>query len=239
MEVHALVITPPTDCAYLRGRQSRLELRLVGDLTPVEHTAELAAGVRRFGRTLFRPACEGCSRCIPIRIPVAGFRPSRSQRRVLRRNRDVEVEVGEPEVDLERLRLHHRFHEERRQRRGWPRSEIDVREYVETFLENAVPTLEFRYRLGGRLVGVAYVDESPEALNSVYAFHAPELARRSLGTFDVLTEIEEARRRGKEHVYLGYYVEGCASMEYKRSFRPSEMRVEGRWVAVTWTKPKS
>jgi len=232
MIVFAQLVTDPRDCVYLPGRESRLEVRLVGDLTGEEQDRELSGGVRRFGRTLFRPTCSGCNECVPIRVPVAGFRPSKSQRRVLRRNLDIAVEVGEPDVDLERLHLHRRFHEERERRRGWASSAMNLEEYVDSFLDNAVPTLECRYRLGGKRVAVAYVDESPRALNSVYAFHEPELSRRGLGTFDVLVEIEEARRRGKEHLYLGFLVEGCISMEYKRSFRPCEVLVGGKWVQL-------
>jgi arginine-tRNA-protein transferase len=230
MLVIGQIITEPRNCAYLPGRESRLELRLVGDLSGKEHDRELSAGVRRFGRTLFRPACPDCSECVPIRVPVEGFRPSKSQRRILRRNRDVTVEVGEPVVDEERLLLHARFHEDRERRRGWSASSMDLEEYAASFIDNAVPTLELRYRLEGRLVGIAYVDESPRALNSVYAFHDPALRRRGLGILDVLVEIEEARRRGKEHLYLGFHVEGCISMEYKRSFRPCEALVGGKWM---------
>ncbi|MBN1443559.1 MAG: GNAT family N-acetyltransferase, partial [Planctomycetes bacterium] len=95
--------------------------------------------------------------------------------------------------------------------------------------DNAATTLEFRYRLGGRLVGVAYVGEGTDALNSIYSFADPSLARRSLGTFDVLSEIQEAARRGKEYLYLGYHVRGCSSMEYKAGFRPFEVLRHGRW----------
>jgi arginine-tRNA-protein transferase len=230
MIVLGQLLTGPRPCAYLPGRDARLEVRLVGNLTGREHDAELASGVRRFGRTLFRPRCEGCRECVPLRVPVAAFRPSKSQRRVLRRNLDVTLEIGEPDVDAERLDLHRRFHQERERRRGWPRSSMDVEEYAAGFLDNAVPALEFRYRLGGRLVAIAYADESPRALNSVYAFHDPELSRRSLGTLDVLVEIEEARRRGKEHLYLGFHVKGCTSMEYKSCFRPCEVLLEGAWT---------
>jgi arginine-tRNA-protein transferase len=135
-------------------------------------------------------------------------------------------------VNEERLDLYHRFHEDRHRRRGWPAPSIDPLEYFGAFADNAVSTLEFRYRLHGRLVAVAYVDESPEALNSIYAFSDPGLARRSLGTNDVLLEIEAARARGKEHLYLGYTVAGCPSMAYKRLFRPHEILRDGRWVRL-------
>ena len=202
----------------------------MGDLAAAEHEAELAAGVRRFGAAFFHPVCAACRECVPIRVPVREFRPSRTQRRVWRKNADLEVQVGEPWVNEERLDLYRRFHRDRQARRGWPAQEIDPLEYFSIFVDNCVPTLEFRYRLGGRLVAVAYVDESPSALNSIYAFTDPALAGRRLGTYDILAEIEEASRRGKEHLYLGYYVADCTSMAYKRAFRPCELLINGSWV---------
>ncbi|MEM7262551.1 MAG: GNAT family N-acetyltransferase [Planctomycetota bacterium] len=157
------------------------------------------------------------------------FRASKSQRRVWRRNADLEIEVGDPQIDEERLDLYHRFHEERAQARGWPDREISSTEYIETFVQNAAPTLEFRYRLDGRLVGIAYVGRSSESLNSIYAFTDPDESRRSLGTFDVLAEIEYARSEGLRHVYLGFLVRGCGSMEYKSSFRPHQLLSGGGW----------
>jgi arginine-tRNA-protein transferase len=217
-------------CPYLHDRPSRLEVHLVAALRPVEHGALLSAGVRHFGRSYFRPACPDCSRCVSIRVPVRRFRPSRSQRRVLARNRDVTVEIGEPGVDEDRLDLYRRFHAERERRRDWAPSEMDFEEYVSSFVDNPITTLELRYRIEGRLVAIAYADESPAALNSIFGFWDPDCFRRGLGTFDVLVEIGEALARGKEHLYLGYHVLGCPSLEYKKGFRPCEILVGGRWV---------
>lgn len=221
--------TPSAPCAYLPGREARLEVTYFAELSGEEYERELAGGLRRMGFHFFRAACPACSECRPIRVPVRLFRPSKSQRRVLRRNADLTVEVGEPRVDPERLELHDRFHADRERRLGWPPSRIAEDGYRATFVDNPIPTLEFRYRLGEKLLAVAYVDESPEALNSIYAFHDPEHARRSLGTFDVLCELALARDCGKEYLYLGYLVAGCRSMEYKRNFRPCEVLAGGVW----------
>ncbi len=231
MQSYAHFHTEERDCPYLHDRPSRLEVRLIGQLAPVEHGLLLEAGVRHFGRSYFRAACGSCRECISIRVPVRTFRPSRSQRRTIAKNADLEVEVGEPQADQERIQLYRRFHAEREEKRGWTPSEIDLEEYTSSFVDNPVKTLEFRYRLGGRLVAIAYVDESPDAFNSIFAFWEPTLARRGLGTFDVLTEISEAQRRGKELLYLGYYVRGCLSLEYKRTFRPCELLLGGAWTA--------
>lgn len=230
MKLVGTFTTPAETCPYLRDRPYRLKVRVAHEISTWEYEGLLADGVRRFGTAFFEPVCSGCGECIPIRLPVARFALSRAQRRVRRRNSDIRMEIGPPSVDEERLALYRDFHLERHATRGWPRPHIDSLEYVSTFVESPVSTLEFRYRIGSRLAAVAYVDDTPAAFSSVYAFWDPRHAARSLGTFDVLTEIEEARRRGKHYVYLGFHVAGCTSMEYKRAFRPHELRVNGGWT---------
>ncbi len=230
-EIHEIfrTVKEPEVCPYLRDRLSRTELRLVASIEDHKYAEILAEGYRRFGMVFFRPACEGCSACIPIRIPVDRFRPTKSQRRVLRKNQGVTVEVGEPLVDEERLELHRAFHRERSERVGWDSHKITPDDYAAIFLQNVVPTMELRYRIGGRLVAVAYVDLSPESLNSIYCFHHPQFSRHSLGTFDVLVEIGLARRLARRYLYLGYYIEQCRSMAYKAAFHPSEIRIDDAW----------
>ncbi len=231
MQSYAHFHTEERECPYLHDRPSRLEVRLIDQLSSAEHSLLLQSGVRHFGRSYFRASCRTCSECLSLRVPGRTFRPSRSQRRTIAKNRDIEVSVGDPRVDADRIDLYRRFHTEREAKRGWVPSHIDMEEYVASFVDSPVKTIEFRYSLGGRLVAVAYVDDSTNAFNSIFAFWEPALFRRGLGTFDVLTEIREAQRRGKEFLYLGYYVKGCVSLEYKRTFRPCELLKEGRWMA--------
>lgn len=219
----SLQLTTNEVCPYLHDREARLRVSLVGHLSSAEYGELLAAGWRRFGRFVFRPGCSRCQECTAIRVAVKRFKPSRSQRRVLRRNEDVELQVGTPCVDDERISLHRRFHAERAETRGWPPVSIDLEEYIDTFLDNACRTLEFRYRLADRLVAIAYVGEAADALNSIYAFYDPDVKKRSIGTLDILAEIAEAARLGKRYLYLGYYVRECPSMAYKISFRPHEL----------------
>ncbi|NET37445.1 MAG: arginyltransferase [Cyanothece sp. SIO1E1] len=232
-------LAPRERCAYLADRSARLEVNQLAHISPEEYDLLLSRGWRRMGSAVFRARCEGCQECIPIRIPISGFRRSKSQRRVWNRNADVELRIAEPSLDPARLELYDAFHRERARSRGWPENTPDPLEYLHTFVLNAARTLEFSYWLGPRLVGVAIVGESQAALNSIYAYFDPQLHRRSLGTFDVLSEIEEAARRGKDFLYLGYYVEGCISMRYKAGFRPHELRTRGAWAPPSPAGPET
>jgi leucyl-tRNA---protein transferase len=144
----------------------------------------------------------------------------------------VELIVGEPEVTAEKLALYDRFHEFQADDKGWPdHGPKEPADYAESFVDNPFPTEEWSYYLDGRLIGVGYVDVLPRAMSAIYFFYDPDERRRSLGTFNVLRVIERAAVRGVPHVYLGYYVEGCRSLEYKDRFRPNEVLTpDGKWV---------
>lgn len=224
------ITTDPEPCPYLPSETARMAYRFVERIDSRTYGQFLARGWRRFGTALFRPECALCRECVPLRIPIADFIPSRSQRRVWRKNRDLKVSIGPPALDRERLDLHRRYHRERTERRGWPEQKTDPSHYRETFLFNAAPTLEFRYRLEGRLVAVSYVGEAEDALNAIYSILEPRESSRSLGTYSILRQIEEGRRREKQYLYLGFRIRGCRSMAYKSRFRSHELRIGERWV---------
>jgi len=220
---------PPSPCEYLPHQQSQLECELRAELDPMEYMQRLKEGWRRFGPVVFRPDCLECRSCQSLRIPVATFRQSAGQRRTWKRNQgEMELLVGTPVASSERLELLTKFHEHGHQVKGWPADEdYDLR--LKLHVTNPLPTEEWSYWIGERLVGVGYVDPLPEGLSAVYFFHDPAEHRRSLGTFNILKMVEAARRRGLPHVYLGYYVEGCRSMEYKARFRPNEILAAADW----------
>lgn len=216
------------DCDYLPQRRAALHYGLLPRPRPVELQILLERGWRRFGPLVFRPACATCHECVPLRLPVEAFRPSRSQRRARNRCAHLSVEVGSPRVDRERLDLYARWHEGREQAKGWQSAPLDAEEYARNFVpEGDACAREVLYREDGRLVGVGLCDETPSALSAVYFFHDPALARLSLGVNHVVTLIERARLAGKSHVYLGFRVMGCPSMRYKAGFLPHEL-LDGR-----------
>jgi arginine-tRNA-protein transferase len=200
-----------------------MESRLMLDVEPAEFERILVRGWRRFGPTYFRPACVSCRECVSIRVPVATFEPTKSQRRARRKCAHIRLRVGCPSVDEERLGLYHAWHAQREERRGWPGDTVDEERY---FLQFGFPdpcAREFAYYDGPRLVAIGLCDETPAALSSVYFFFHPDYARHSLGTASVLFEVEHARQRGIPHLYLGYRVLGCPSLRYKADYGPHEL----------------
>lgn len=221
-------VEPPRECSYLPGREAQLEIRVQVEVSPQELDVLLERGWRRFGPVYFRPACVGCMECVTLRVDVAKFRPSKSQRRAVKNAAHLRRIVGRPIVDAERLDLYARWHAQREDRRGWEPSRLDSERYRLDFAfpHPAVREVAFRDpNDGDRLVGLGIVDVTPRAASAVYFFWDPERAPASLGVANVVTIIEEARALGLPHVYLGYRVLECASLVYKTKYRPHELLV--------------
>ena len=215
-------------CEYLPDRISQLRYDIAPGLERAEYMTRLREGWRRFGPILFRPECPSCQMCKSLRVSVGAFRASESQRRAWQRNAgDVDVRIGRPSISDEKLDLLHKFHGYGHETKGWPADRtIDLR----LFVHNPFPTEEWSYFLNDRLIAVGYVDAMAEGLSAIYFYWDPAERHRSLGTFNILAMIESARERGLPHVYLGYYVEGCRSLEYKARFRPNEViGPQGQW----------
>jgi arginine-tRNA-protein transferase len=225
-------VAPPSQCGYLPDQTWRLEYELVAELSPREYMERMVRGWRRFGTTLFRPRCLACRQCRSLRVVVDQFRPDRSQQRARKRNEgEIKLHIGRPSVTRAKLTLYDRYHAYQSNAKGWPfHPPKDARGYADSFVDNPFPTEEWTYSLGAKLVGVAYVDTLPGGLSAIYCFYEPDLRDRSLGTWNILTVIHEAARRRLPHVYLGYYVAGCTSMEYKGRFGPNQLlEADGEW----------
>lgn len=221
-------VSDEAPCPYLDGHVSRSEAYAVGALAPDVYRTLMDYGFRRSGRLVYRPRCRGCRECVPLRVPVATFVRSRSMRRVWARNADLRVELSDLTLTEEKHALYRAYlddqHDDTMSR---------TFETLKAFLyDSPAETDEFCYYLGRRLVGVSVVDRCVNGLSSVYMFFDPAARARSLGTFSVLWEIEHCRRLGFAYYYLGYYVAGSKTMEYKARFRPNELLSEqGGWAA--------
>ena len=222
-------VSQETPCPYLPDNKARSEAYAVDQLEGAVYERLLTRGFRRSGRVVYRPRCRGCQECRQIRVPVGSFQPTRSMRRVMRRNADVTVEEGRPAPDLEKFALYRRYldaqHDE-----SMARSYESFREFL---YDSPLETCEFLYRLHGRLMGVSIADRLPLGLSSVYMYFDPEFAERSPGTFSVLWEIDYCRLAGLAYYYLGFYVAGSSTMSYKARFRPNEILVgDDRWISL-------
>lgn len=215
-------------CPYIPGQSSRLPLRMpLERLSPEAFDDLLAQGDRRFGPFLYRTECPACDACEPIRVPVARFRASRSQRRSLRKNPDVTVTLAEPAATPRHVEIYNRHQMER----GLARTPepTTLAEYRLHLVQSCVTTREVRYEVGGELVAFSILDLGARSASSVYHAFDPDESSRSLGVFSVLREIELCRELGLEWYYLGLYVGACRHLAYKATYFPHERRVHGVW----------
>lgn len=223
--------TQPHACSYLPNEQATTLFLDPSQPMNGQIYAELSElGFRRSGDHLYRPHCQLCKACVPARIPVARFHPSRKQSRVLKRNLDIKVTRCDPGFTEERYQLYARYISERHADGDmFPPS----RGQFSTFLVSHLPYAFFyEMRVEDRLVGVAVTDVLPNGMSAVYTFYDPNEEKRSLGVFGILWQIAESRRLGLDAVYLGYWIKGCRKMSYKTEYRPIELFVNQRWVAL-------
>jgi leucyl-tRNA---protein transferase len=225
-------IAPPSMCGYLPSQRWSLEYEMVANLSAAEYEDRLTQGWRRFGAMLFQPQCLACQACRSLRVEVEKFRPNRSQRRARLANiGEIGLRIAAPSVSRGKLSLYDRFHHAQADLKGWPEHPAkDAASYRESFVNNPAFTEEWSYYLAGRLVGVGYVDVLPMSLSAIYFFYDPDQCRRSLGTYNVLCLLDACAARLRPYLYLGYYVEGCRSLEYKANFKPNQVRhSDGQW----------
>jgi arginine-tRNA-protein transferase len=210
-------------CGYFPARIARdLVIDPRDPRLPQAYPLALGWGFRRSGGIVYRPHCHGCRACIAVRIPVAAFRPDRSQRRCLARNGDVVARVLPAERTDEHLALYQRYL--RARHAGGGMDDHGAAEF-EQFLVGSWSEgrfLELREAESHRLLAVAVTDLVPAALSAVYTFYDPDESARGLGTLAILRQLEWAARDGRSHLYLGYWIAGHDKMDYKRRFAPLE-----------------
>lgn len=223
-----LYLSLPHACSYLPDRKATtLFVDPSYAVNSYLYQELLRIGFRRSGGLIYRPHCESCSACMPVRVPVNQFKPSRSQKRILKKNRELVVYPGEPDLKAEHFDLYRRYQHHRHP--GSSMDNADPEKYIDFLVNQHLQTIFYEFRLEQRLLAVAVTDRLPESLSAVYTFFDPEESHRSLGGYAILWQIQEARRLNLESLYLGYWIEECQKMAYKADYRPLEAFAEDKW----------
>ena len=229
-----LYLTAPYPCSYLPGLEARSQVATPSFLIDTRVYSELVRhGFRRSGTFTYRPRCDGCSQCVPVRVEADRFRPSRSQLRSWKKHNGLQVTLKPLHDDPEYFELYRRYQQTRHANGGMDDDNPD--QYRNFLLQSHVDTLLVEFREQDELRMISVVDVLDDGLSAVYTFYEPDISGSSFGTFNVLWQIELCRKLKLPFLYLGYWIADSRKMNYKANYQPLQGLFGHEWKAIDQT----
>ena len=231
--------TAPYACSYLPERQARSQVAIPPHhIDGTVYSSLVHRGFRRSGQFTYRQRCDGCQRCIPIRVRALEFIPDRTQRKILNRlNTPGHLQVRERPLafDTEHYALYQAYLQSRHPAGGM--DEDDPDQYREFLLSSSVDTRLVEFRIDGRVVMVSIMDVLADGLSAVYTFYDPRHPKASYGTYAILWQIIQCQYNQLPYLYLGYWISESDKMAYKSRYQPMDMLDDGRWIKMPDSSP--
>ncbi|MEA3512605.1 MAG: arginyltransferase [Campylobacterota bacterium] len=211
-------------CSYFDDKLCDIRYKYMEHCTIEEQENMLERGWRRFGNMHFVPECKTCDMCKTIRIDVEKFEFSKSQKRVINKNKNTEVYVQKPTLTYEHINLFNKYHKKMEEKKSWNENNIDVQEYHNSYVNGAHDFgKELLYFRDNKLVAVALCDIMPNGMSAVYCYYDHDFDNLSLGQFSILAQISIAKQNKVPYLYLGYWIQDHFSMGYKERYAPFEV----------------
>ncbi len=212
-------------CSYFEKEISDIRYKYMQTCSSKQYEEMLQRGWRRFGRMHFVPECNSCKKCVSMRIDVKNYNFSKSQKRIINKNKDTKIYIQEPSMTLEHLDLYDKYHKKMNEKKNWPYSPIEPGDYLKSYVEGKeFYSKEFLYMRDDRLIGVALVDVLESGLSAIYCFYDHDYSKSlSIGKFSILAQIKIAKELNIPYVYLGYWIKDHFSMGYKEAYSPFEV----------------
>lgn len=217
-------------CSYIPTKEARSEIAVSSHHIDTNAFAKLIqSGFRRSGNYIYRPSCDHCQACLPIRIDIREFKPNRSQRRTWKRHHCLVLENHKLHNSPEHFLLYQRYQKKRHY------SDTIQHDYYEQYqnflLQSHVNSRLIEFYEGKQLRSVSIIDILPDGISSVYTFFDPDVPNASFGTYSILWQIEYCRKLDLPYLYLGYWIKENQKMNYKINFRPLEALIKGKWAS--------